>query len=208
MNKCTWMEHPTCLPKKRVGLNLNSFCIHETMSMFVHIASTHARKRWHMFVYLAVIKHLFSWHLLACWIENEDDTWIVWASHLPLLWTQCHLELWWVIIPYHLQDTNSLASVSAMSLLCLSALSSSAAGKNCVQYRVRGMGVEAWQSWVGVKEGTGNEMRNEEMKKCNIWQGQRPCRQPWEWFNHKSMNGQSRSKTRLPTYNQVKISLQ
>ena len=99
MNKCTWLEHPTCLPKKRVGLNLNSFCIHETMSMFVHIASTHARKRWRMFVYLAVIKHLFSWHLLACWIENEDDTWIVWASHLPLLWTQSMSS--WAVMSYY-----------------------------------------------------------------------------------------------------------
>ena len=35
-----------------------------------------------------------------------------------------------------------------------------------VHNRVRTMDVEAWQSWVGVKERTGNEeMRNEEMKK-------------------------------------------
>ena len=62
---------------------------------------------------------------------------------------------------HHLQDTNSLASVSAMSLLCLSALPSSAwcteRGRKCVQYKVRAMDVEAWQNWVGLTVEIGNK---------------------------------------------------
>ena len=74
-------------------------------------------------------------------------------------------------------------------------------------------GLEVWtlkHGKTGLVQKKEQEMRWEMRKwnMCNIWQGQRPCRQPWEWFNHKSMNGQSSSKKRLPTYNQVKISLQ
>ena len=67
---------------------------------------------------------------------------------------------------YHFHDTNSLASVSGTSLLCLSAPSSSAWSNRKRNVYSTGLGLcvlkhgKAWQSWVGLQVG----MENKEMK--------------------------------------------
>ena len=91
---------------------------------------------------------------------SQDHSSLIFNFELPLLHLMIKLKVVKQIPHvYHFHDTNSLASVSGMSLFCLSAPSSSAWSNSKRNVYSTGLGLcvlkhgKAWQSWVGLQVG-------------------------------------------------------
>lgn len=87
------MKFCTCLPKKKEGGGeTSSTFAFMNRGIFIHIASTHARRKHPIFVYLAVIKHSHDTSASFSLLENKWSSPYVSPCYRS---SQCHLELWW-----------------------------------------------------------------------------------------------------------------